>query len=133
MVILARALAQQADILVMDEPTANLDFGNQIEVLSYVRQLASAGLSVIMTTHAPDHVFWCADKVVAVQNSEQVTIGTVENVMNDELLRRLYNVDASIVSVQTGAKSTKLVVPSLGQARPERTDAISRFLELRDS
>ena len=54
LVLIARALAQQAPVLVLDEPTLNLDFGNQMRVLRHVKELAQSGLGVMMTTHFPD-------------------------------------------------------------------------------
>jgi iron complex transport system ATP-binding protein len=58
MVMIARALAQEAPILVMDEPTASLDFGNQARVLARIADLARAGgYAVILSTHDPDQAF----------------------------------------------------------------------------
>ena len=63
MVLIARALAQEPEMLVMDEPTASLDYGNQVKVLRQISRLAREGMSIIMTTHFPDHAFLCASKV----------------------------------------------------------------------
>jgi len=57
MVLIARALAQQTRILVMDEPTANLDYGNQIRLLMNISDLSKQGYSIILSTHNPDHAF----------------------------------------------------------------------------
>ena len=57
MVLMARALAQEARLLVLDEPTANLDFGNQVRALGTIRGLARQGYAVLMTSHSPDHAF----------------------------------------------------------------------------
>ena len=57
MVLVARALAQQSDLLVMDEPTANLDYSNQVKILKTVRSLAGQGYGILMTSHYPDHAF----------------------------------------------------------------------------
>lgn len=125
MVLIARALVQQADVLVMDEPTASLDYGNQVEVLSYVRQLADAGFSVLMTTHAPDHVFRCADTVLAVRGNGSYGFGPVEAVMTEELLRELYGVELQILGEGTG----RVVVPKPDAASAERRAAIASFLQ----
>ena len=60
-VLLARAIAQQPQLLCMDEPTASLDFGNQVLVMNRIRALGAEGVTVMMTTHAPSHAFYCAD------------------------------------------------------------------------
>ena len=61
--LIARALAQDARIVVMDEPTANLDFGNQVRVLEHIQALAQTGIGVLLSTHDPDQAFVCADRV----------------------------------------------------------------------
>jgi iron complex transport system ATP-binding protein len=57
LVLIARAVAQDAPILIMDEPTASLDYGNQIRVLEEIRQLANRGYLVLISTHNPQHIF----------------------------------------------------------------------------
>lgn len=65
LVLIARALVQEARALILDEPTASLDFGNQARVLEEVRALAVRdGLAVLMTTHQPDHALLVADRVM---------------------------------------------------------------------
>ena len=75
MVLIARALAQNSGLLVMDEPTANLDFGNQIHVLQSIKKLTASGLGVLMTTHNPDHAFLCCDRVILLTKDKQVLEG----------------------------------------------------------
>ena len=53
--LIARALVQNAEILIMDEPTANLDFGNQQRVLAQIRALTTRGYTVLLSTHNPEH------------------------------------------------------------------------------
>ena len=59
MVLVARAMAQQARIMIMDEPTANLDY-NQVKILQIISQLAEQGYSILMTSHFPTMPFWLA-------------------------------------------------------------------------
>ena len=74
--VLARALAQEPRILVLDEPTASLDFGNQVRVLDAVRSLAEThGLSVLLSTHHPEQAFACADRVAVLAGGELLRIG----------------------------------------------------------
>lgn len=96
MVLVARALAQQPKILIMDEPTANLDFGNQVRVLEQINCLAAQGLVVIMTTHFPDHAFLCPGTVGLLEH-DRFTVGTAKEVVTEERLQRAYAVDVRIV------------------------------------
>ena len=65
LVLVARALAQEPRVVVFDEPTASLDFGNQVLVLGEVKKLAASGLGIVLSTHNPDHAFACASRVQA--------------------------------------------------------------------
>lgn len=65
LVLIARALCQQADILVMDEPMSSLDYGNQLRVLRCVKALTRRGYTVILSTHDPQHTLRFADRVLA--------------------------------------------------------------------
>jgi iron complex transport system ATP-binding protein len=62
--VIARALAQDAHILILDEPTASLDFGNQFKVLTQIKSLADEGYTVIQSTHNPDQTFQFSDRVL---------------------------------------------------------------------
>ncbi|MDR3136705.1 MAG: ABC transporter ATP-binding protein [Coriobacteriales bacterium] len=62
-VMFARALAQEPQMMILDEPTASLDYGNAVRVIEKVRQLAERGLAVMMITHNPDHAFMTSAKV----------------------------------------------------------------------
>lgn len=114
MVLIARALAQDPKLLVMDEPTANLDFGNQIHVLSCIRGLAQFGLGVLMTTHNPDHAFLCCDRVILLTKDKATLEGPVQEIVTEENLRRAYDVEVKIVkSVVSGGTIVKSCVPTL--------------------
>ncbi len=95
--LIARALAQEPSILVMDEPTASLDFGNQMLVLSHIRALASRGIAVVLSTHDPDHAFYCADRVALLKDGRLVRLGTPEEVITAGSLHDLYGVDVEVL------------------------------------
>ncbi len=105
LVLIARALAQQARILFMDEPTANLDYGNQLRVLQQVKELTLDGFSVIQSTHNPDQALLFADQVLAMKEGRVFAWGTPGEVMNAELLKELYGVDIAMEKLYGGAVS----------------------------
>jgi iron complex transport system ATP-binding protein len=98
--LVARALAQEPRILVLDEPTASLDFGNQVRVLDAVRRLAeSHGLTVLLSTHHPEQAFACADRVAVLAGRELLRIGPPAEVVTTETLRECYAVEVAVLPV----------------------------------
>jgi iron complex transport system ATP-binding protein len=114
--LVARALAQEGRIVVMDEPTANLDFGNQVRVLEQVRALAGASIGVVMSTHDPDQVFLCADRVALFHRGTLLCVDTPERAVTAERLRVVYGVEVSIERViDASGRPRQVCVPrSLG-------------------
>jgi iron complex transport system ATP-binding protein len=100
LVLIARALTQQPDVLVMDEPTASLDFGNQQTVLSRMRSLVDSGTSVLMVTHDPGHAFYCADRVLVMHEGRIIANGTPNEVITSACLRTIYNTNVEVVQLQ---------------------------------
>lgn len=96
MVLIARALTQQPKILIMDEPTSNLDFGNQIRVLEQINNLSKKGMGIIMTSHFPNHVFLCSTKVALMQRDNVFAVGSVEDVVTEENLKSAYGIRVKI-------------------------------------
>jgi iron complex transport system ATP-binding protein len=102
LVLIARALAQESRILVMDEPASSLDFGNQIRVLTQVKQLAARGLTVLITTHSPNHAFQCASKVAVLKNGVLLAHGSPQAVLTGHCLAEAYGVPLRVVEVDGG-------------------------------
>lgn len=101
LVLIARALAQQPEILVMDEPTSNLDFGNQIRMLRHIRRLTQGGkIGVIMTTHFPDHAFLCASKVAVMGKGNAFLSGPPDEVITRRMLKQTYGVDVRVIETK---------------------------------
>jgi iron complex transport system ATP-binding protein len=89
--MLARALAQEPQFIVLDEPTASLDFGNQGKVMREIRSLAASGHGVLFTTHDPDHAMRAADRAYLLRGGAKIAEGTVGAVLNREQLMALYD------------------------------------------
>lgn len=96
MALIARALTQGPRFLLMDEPTANLDFGNQARVLREIRRLTEQGISVIMTTHTPDHVFLCGADVALLGRGGEFQFGPAEEIVTAENMSRIYGIPVCI-------------------------------------
>jgi iron complex transport system ATP-binding protein len=111
LILIARALAQQARLLVMDEPTANLDYGNQIRVLLQVKQLSRQGYSIILSTHNPDHAFLFTDRVLALHNNLLVAEGAPAEVLTEELITELYGVPVTVRRDDRGVPNCMPVMP----------------------
>jgi iron complex transport system ATP-binding protein len=100
LVLVARALAQQVEILIMDEPTSNLDFGNQIKVLEHIRKVVkNEGLSVILTTHYPNHALTYASKAIILGRDNTVSIGSPDVVITKAYLKDAYEVEAEFLGM----------------------------------
>ena len=99
LVLIARALVQNAPILMLDEPTANLDFGNQLLVLEQAQSLAREGYTVIQTTHHPEQSYMFSDRILAIQNGRVLTEGRPADVLSEATMKALYHVDVEILSL----------------------------------
>jgi iron complex transport system ATP-binding protein len=90
LVLLARALAQEPQFIVLDEPTASLDFGNQGKVMREMRALAASGHGVLFTTHDPNHALRAADRAFLLRDGQRLAEGKVGEVLTREQLEALY-------------------------------------------
>ncbi|MFT7773730.1 ABC transporter ATP-binding protein [Roseateles sp.] len=90
LVLIARALAQQARLLVMDEPTASLDFGNQLRVLREIAALRDSGIAVLVSTHQPGHALRIADRVALMKEGSLLGCEPPEQAMQPQALASLY-------------------------------------------
>lgn len=114
LVLISRALAQQSNILIMDEPTASLDYGNQTRILKIVHELASKGYTIIMTTHFPNHAFLACNKVAIMKKGIIAAIGSPEEIITDDSLSDLYTTDIKVVSTKVRgmlSEEVKVCVP----------------------
>ncbi len=99
LVMIARALVQDAPYLMLDEPTANLDLGNQFLVLEQMRSLAREGYAVIQTTHNPEQSYQFSHRILAIQSGRILADGTPGQVLTQDNIKALYGVDVEVVSL----------------------------------
>ncbi|MEL7623908.1 MAG: ABC transporter ATP-binding protein [Clostridiales bacterium] len=121
MVLIARALMQQPRFLVMDEPTSNLDFGNQMRVLAQIEGLAQQGVGIVMTSHFPDHAFLCCTKVALMCRDQPFRMGSAEEIITEDSLKQAYGVQVRIATVPDEEYGPlKTCLPILQGGRKER-------------
>lgn len=99
LVIIARALAQDARILLLDEPTASLDYGNQIQVLSQAKALSREGYTILQTTHDPQTAFQFSDRILALRDGAVLACGTPKEVLTSQNMRGLYGIALTVTSL----------------------------------
>lgn len=96
--LIARALAQQPRLFVMDEPTASLDLGNQARVLRTIRDLARDGMTILVTTHQPEHALLLDARVVALTRGRILANGRAHEVLKESTLTALYGTPIDVLS-----------------------------------
>ena len=112
LVLIARALTQQPKILIMDEPTSNLDYGNQFKVMNNLRILTKMGIAVIISTHMPDHAIRYGTKAALMKDGIIYSIGKPDEVINKKNIKKLYNIDSELFNVQVRDENVfKVCVP----------------------
>jgi len=100
LVLIARAMAQNAKILIMDEPSSSLDFGNRICVMDTIKELTKHGYCVIQSTHDPDQAYQYSDKILAMYGGEVLAWGKPEETVCDTVISKLYGVDVEVCSLR---------------------------------
>jgi iron complex transport system ATP-binding protein len=120
LVILARALVAEADILILDEPTSSLDLKNQGLLLGWIARLArDHGHTVIFTTHHPHHALAVADEVLLMLDEQKYRCGAASDILTEENLKALYGIDLKRVIFEHAGETVESFVPVF----PRRRDA----------
>lgn len=111
LVLLARALAQEPRVLILDEPTTSLDFGKQFLVMERVKALSGMGLTIVLSSHFPEQSFFYATKVLCFKKGELVALGTPSEAVTEENIRAMYGVDVRIITLGKEQGELKMCVP----------------------
>ena len=130
LVLIARALAQEPTLLLLDEPTSHLDYGHQMSVLQTIHRLAvERRLTVIMATHFPDHALLIANQVALMKEGRFIAVGAPGEVVTEGNLERLYGVQVRIVAIEEDGSGggRRAVVPLL--YRPLEPESVAERQE----
>lgn len=111
-VTVARAIVRRPKVVLFDEPTAHLDFGNQLRVLRLVRQLAQTGYAAVMTTHNPEHALLLRGTAAVLDRQGHLQTGPAETLLTESLLQQLYDAPL-IVRYDRGLGRTVCLYPDL--------------------
>ncbi len=126
MVLVARALAQEAKLLVMDEPASSLDFGNEIRMLTELKRLAGRGVSVLFTTHSPNHAFLCASQVAVMKDGRLLACGEPDLVLTGSCLEEAYGIPLEVIDIGNGNRTC---VPLASRLAPQLHREGSHYLK----
>ena len=115
-VALARCLAAQPDVLLLDEPTAHLDLEHALSLLKLCRTLAARGTTVVVATHDIGNVARFADEIVLLHSGRVVASGSPASVLTPARLRSVFSVDTHVVTTPDGDSALIFDVPSAAPA-----------------
>jgi iron complex transport system ATP-binding protein len=105
LVLLARTLVQQPDVILLDEPTSHLDFKNQALSLKTIATLAADGVTMIMTTHDPNHAFLLPGRVLIMRPGGTILTGLASEVITESTLSATYGIDIAVFSIPRRASA----------------------------
>ena len=111
MALIARALAQQAKILILDEPVTGLDYGNQIKLLKTLKKLSEEGITCIKTTHYPEHALWTSGRAVFMRGGQVLEHGTTDDVVTSKNLKAIYDTDIAVLKRPISETTVSTCIP----------------------
>ncbi|MDO5717463.1 MAG: ABC transporter ATP-binding protein [Tissierellia bacterium] len=109
--LIARAIIQDANILIMDEPTANLDFGNQSLVMNKVVDISKKGYTILISMHNPLHAYLYTDKVLIIHDRKIEAYGKTEEVLNEDILKKIYGIEVEILKAKSRKREYQIPIP----------------------
>ena len=99
-VLIARAVMQRPEIILFDEPTAHLDYGNAYRTLQMVKQMSEKGFAVVITTHDPNHALLLGGKAGIIDRTGHMHCGKTEEILTEEHLAKIYNCPLRLVDIE---------------------------------
>lgn len=111
LVLIARALAQKSKILIMDEPTANLDYTHQVCTMRKIKQLSQKGYLVILSTHNPEQAMMYASKVIVLKGGKVNRVGEPNKIITKEMMKEIYDLDVDLIDVPNTDYKSIICIP----------------------
>jgi len=111
MVLIARAMAAEPELLVLDEPESNLDFRNQLVVLDAMTSLAEEGVACVFNTHYPAHALQRADRSLLLTKGGMSIYGPTKFVVSEDDIRSIFGVNAIIGDFEAADDTVQSVIP----------------------
>ncbi len=105
-VLIARAIAQDSEAIILDEPTSNLDIKNQKQFINCITTLRNEGRALLFASHDPNYAFACANKVLTI-SKEGVKYGDTDIILNQSNLIELYGTNVKLIEFENEGKTTK--------------------------
>lgn len=109
LVLIARSIAQDANLMIFDEPTAALDFNNQILFWQIIKKISKSDKSILVCTHEPNHALWFCSEFIALKNGKLIKKGEISSKFDEELFLEIYNRKAHIRSIG----NLQLILPKI--------------------
>ena len=128
MVLIARALASEPEILILDEPESNLDFKNQLIVLDTISKLAQKGMACIFNTHYPEHALQRSHKALLLSKGGAYEFGDTAAVVTEANIQKAFGVRAVIGEVETPEKIVRSVMPLAVTEQMQEDDGKKRTI-----
>jgi iron complex transport system ATP-binding protein len=97
--VIARALVTRPPVVLFDEPTAHLDFGNQVRVLRIIKGLTQKGFAVVLTTHNPDHALLLGGRAAVLNSDGHLRTGPVDGLLTEETLQQVYGAELRLAYI----------------------------------
>ncbi len=112
LVLIARALASQPRILILDEPESHLDLKNQMVILDVLKRVAKQeGISCLINTHYPDHALQIGDMTLMMGKESPAVFGKSDAVISEDNLKKYFDVDVKLISYDSDGKTMMTIVP----------------------
>ncbi len=99
LVLLARSLAQEPELLLLDEPMSNLDLANKIRIITILKSLKKEGVTILLTSHEPEVAASLSDSVILMGSDFSIQQGHVDEILTKENLSRIYNIPIDIKEI----------------------------------